>query len=150
MDQHETQGMETCPACHRHKHTPRDAESLQQLKNRLSRMTGQLNGIARMLDENRYCGDILIQISAVEKALQGFGYTVALVIMCVIRELLGSGTFGAGVLNGGAGIRIIPEGYPAMHMIMPVGGFLTLGFVVAGFQWLLRRIQNNKKEDAKK
>jgi electron transport complex protein RnfE len=88
--------------------------------------------------------------SAVDGLCQGIGYTIALVTMCVIRELLGSGTFGAGVLNGGAGIRIIPEGYPAMHMIMPVGGFLTLGFVVAGFQWLLRRIQNNKKEDAKK
>ena len=41
---------------------------------------------------------------------QGIGYTVALVLMCVIRELLGSGTFGGGLLNGGEGIRIIPEG----------------------------------------
>lgn len=88
--------------------------------------------------------------SAVDGLCQGIGYTVALVAMCVIRELLGSGTFGAGVLNGGAGIRIIPEGYPAMQMVMPVGGFLTLGFVVAGFQWLLRHMQNKKKEDAKK
>ena len=77
---------------------------------------------------------------------QGIGYTVALVIMCVIRELLGSGTFGAGVLNGGEGIRIIEEGYPAMQMIMPVGGFLTLGFVIAGFQHYMRRRQNKKKE----
>ena len=64
-----------CPACHQ-RHTPRDAEELRQLKNRLNRMVGQLNGISRMLDENRYCGDILIQISAVEKALQSFGYNV--------------------------------------------------------------------------
>ena len=77
---------------------------------------------------------------------QGIGYTVALVIMCVIRELLGSGTFGAGVLNGGEGFRIIEEGYPAMQMIMPVGGFLTLGFVIAGFQYYMRRRQNKKKE----
>ena len=84
--------------------------------------------------------------SAVDGLCQGIGYTVALVIMCVIRELLGSGTFGAGVLNGGEGIVIIPEGYPAMQMVMPVGGFLTLGFVIAGFQWYMRRRQNKMKE----
>lgn len=78
-----------CPACHQ-RHTPRNAEELRQLKNRLNRMVGQLNGIARMLDENRYCGDILIQISAVERALQGFGYTVLKSHMesCVVEEVL--------------------------------------------------------------
>ena len=84
--------------------------------------------------------------SAVDGLCQGIGYTVALVIMCVIRELLGSGTFGAGVLNGGEGIRIIAEGYPAMQMVMPVGGFLTLGFVIAGFQHYMRNRQNKMKE----
>ena len=84
--------------------------------------------------------------SAVDGLCQGIGYTVALVAMCVVRELLGSGTFGGGILNGGEGIVIIPEGYPAMQMVMPVGGFLTLGFLVAGFQWLMRRMQNKKKE----
>ena len=84
--------------------------------------------------------------SALDGLFQGIGYTVALVIMCVIRELLGSGTFGGGILNGGEGIVIIPEGYPAMQMVMPVGGFLTLGFVIAGFQWFMRRRQNKKKE----
>ena len=79
--------------------------------------------------------------SAVDGLCQGIGYTVALVIMCVIRELLGSGTFGGGILNGGEGIVIIPEGYPAMQMVMPVGGFLTLGFVIAGYQWFMRRRQ---------
>jgi len=84
--------------------------------------------------------------SAIDGLCQGVGYTVALVIMCVIRELLGSGTFGGGLLNGGEGIVIISEGYPAMQMVMPVGGFLTLGFVVAGFQWFMRRRQNKMKE----
>ena len=88
--------------------------------------------------------------SALDGLFQGIGYTVALVIMCVIRELLGSGTFGAGVLNGGEGIVILSEGYPAMQMVMPVGGFLTLGFVIAGFQWYTRRRNNQKKEAAKK
>ena len=77
-----------CPACHQ-RHTPRSEEELRQLKNRLNRMVGQLNGIGRMLDENRYCGDILVQISAVEKALQGFGYSVLKSHMenCVVEEV---------------------------------------------------------------
>ena len=87
--------------------------------------------------------------SALDGLAQGFGYTVALVAMCIVRELLGSGTFGGGILNGGEGIRIIPEGYPAMLMIMPVGGFLALGFLIAGFQWLMRRMDKKEKEEGK-
>ena len=90
--------------------------------------------------------------SALDGLFQGIGYTTALVIVCVIRELLGSGTFGGGLLNGGEGIRIIPEGYPAMQLVMPVGGFLTLGFVIAGFQWFTKHLRSTeaKKEAAKK
>ena len=90
--------------------------------------------------------------SAVDGLCQGIGYTVALVIVCVIRELLGSGTFGGGLLGpGGAGIRIIPEQFPAMQIVMPVGGFLVLGFVLAGSQALMSYLEkkNKKKEAAK-
>ena len=89
--------------------------------------------------------------SAVDGLCQGLGYTVALTLICMIRELLGSGTFGGGLLNGGEGIRIIPEGYPAMYMVMPVGGFLVLGFVLAGSQYLTKYMErkNKKKEGAK-
>ena len=90
--------------------------------------------------------------SAVDGLCQGIGYTVALVIVCVIRELLGSGTFGGGLLGpGGAGIRIIPEQFPAMQIVMPVGGFLVLGFVIAGSQALMKYMDNKskKKEGAK-
>lgn len=86
-----------------------------------------------------------VRDSAIDGLCQGIGYTLALVAMCVIRELLGAGTFGGGLLNGGEGIRVIPQEYPAMQMVMPVGGFLTLGFIVAGFQWLLRRSEKKKK-----
>lgn len=83
--------------------------------------------------------------SAVDGLCQGIGYTVALVIMCVVRELLGSGTFGGGLLGeNGAGIRIFPAEYAAMQMIMPVGGFLALGFLVAGFQWFNRWLHNRR------
>ena len=89
--------------------------------------------------------------SAADGLTQGIGYTVALVITCVIRELLGSGTFGGGLLNGGEGIRIIPSPFPAMQMVMPVGGFLILGFVIAGSQWLMKHLEmkSKKKEAAK-
>ena len=89
--------------------------------------------------------------SAVDGLCQGIGYTVALVIVCVIREFLGNGTFGGGLLNGGEGIRIISEGYPAMQLVMPVGGFLVLGFVIAGSQWLMQYLEkrNKQKEAAK-
>ena len=87
--------------------------------------------------------------SAVDGLCQGIGYTVALVLICIIRELLGAGTFGGGLLNGGEGIRIIPEGYPAMYVVMPVGGFLVLGFVLAGSQALTKRMEKkNKKKEA--
>ena len=85
--------------------------------------------------------------SALDGLFQGLGYTVALTIMCIIRELLGNGTFGGGLLCGGEGIRVIPEVFSANLMIMPVGGFLTLGCLIAGAQWLTKRLE--RKEAAK-
>jgi len=84
--------------------------------------------------------------SAVDGLCQGIGYTVALVIVCVVREFLGAGTFGGGLLNGGEGIRILPEGVPAMQMVMPVGGFLALGCILAGFQYMTRKMENARKD----
>ena len=84
--------------------------------------------------------------SAVDGLCQGIGYTVALVIVCVVREFLGSGTFGGGLLNGGEGIRILPEGVPAMQMVMPVGGFLAMGCILAGFQYMMRKMENARKD----
>ena len=94
-----------------------------------------------------------ILASAVDGLCQGIGYTVALVIVCIIRELLGNGTFGGGLLGpGGAGIQIIPQPFPAMQMVMPVGGFLVLGFVIAGSQALMKYLEkkNKMKEAAHK
>ena len=92
-----------------------------------------------------------VAASAIDGLCQGIGYTVALVIMCVVREFLGSGTFGGGLLNGGEGIRILPEGTAAMQVVMPVGGFLVLGFVIAGSQKLMTVLEKkNKKKEADK
>lgn len=88
--------------------------------------------------------------SAVDGLTQGIGYTAALVIMCIIRELLGSGTFGKGVF-GADGIRILPAQYPALMIILPVGGFLTLGCLIALTQWVNRKLAAREaaKEAAK-
>lgn len=77
------------PCCCHQKATPRGEKELRQLKNRLSRMTGQLSGIGKMLDENRYCGDILTQVAAVESALQSFAYVILQEHMetCVVEEI---------------------------------------------------------------
>ncbi len=74
--------------CHQ-KTTPRQESELKQLKNRLNRITGQLNGIGKMLEENRYCGDILMQVAAAESALQSFAYLILQEHMetCVVEEI---------------------------------------------------------------
>lgn len=57
----------------------RSEEEMKQLLNRLSRIEGQVRGIKRMVEESAYCPDILIQVSAINAALNAFN-----------RELLSS------------------------------------------------------------
>ena len=87
-----------------------------------------------------------IAASAIDGIAQGVGYTIILVVRCVIREFLGAGTFGAGVL-GNNGIRILPEQFPALGMALPVGGFLTLAVVIAFMQWALARSEKKKETE---
>ena len=79
-----------------------------------------------------------IGASAVDGICQGIGYTVVLLAMCFIRELLGAGTL--------AGFRIIPEQFPIGVLTLPVGGFLVLGCLIAAMQWALARPKKNKEE----
>ena len=79
---------------------------------------------------------------------QGIGYTVVLLIMCIIREFLGAGTFGGGILGPDLkGIQIIPSQFPAGMLTLPVGGFLVLGCLIAFMQWALAKSKN--KEESK-
>ena len=61
--------MEKSECTCRYKATPRDEEFQANLQNRLSRAIGQLKGVKAMLDDNRYCGDVLMQLAAAEKAV---------------------------------------------------------------------------------
>lgn len=63
-------------ACCRYKSSPRETVDQKKLQNRINRIIGQLKGIQGMLEDNRYCGDILMQIGAVESALQSLGYVI--------------------------------------------------------------------------
>ncbi|MBR1690677.1 MAG: electron transport complex subunit E [Oscillibacter sp.] len=98
-----------------------------------------------------------VAASAVDGICQGIGYTLVLMVMCIIRELLGAGTFGGGILgaggilDGGAlgagkGIRIIPEQFPVGVLTLPVGGFIVLACLIAAMQWALARPKKEKEE----
>ena len=98
-----------------------------------------------------FCYKNSVAASAVDGICQGLGYTLVLVIMCVIREFLGKGTFGAGILNGGKGIQIFPAHFAIGGMALPVGGFLTLACVIAAMQYFLNKgKKNEKKEEVEK
>ena len=60
-----------CEKC-THKTKKRDEAEQKKLLNRLSRIEGQIRGIEKMVENDAYCPDILIQVSAVTNALNSF------------------------------------------------------------------------------
>ena len=87
---------------------------------------------------------------------QGLGYTLVLIAMCVIRELLGKGSFGTGIFNTidgvigtGNGIQIFPSEYGALVLTLPIGGFITLGCLIALMQYALRKSAEKKEAKEK-
>ncbi len=74
--------------------------------------------------------------SAIDGLSMGLGFTLALIIIAAIRELLGAGTI--------LGFTVLGSWYsPAILFILPPGAFLTLGFVIAAVQ-KLRNIKEDK------
>ncbi|HCN60850.1 MULTISPECIES: metal-sensing transcriptional repressor [Mammaliicoccus] len=61
---------------HEHTVTPRTKEEKDKVINRLKRIEGQVRGIQNMVEEDRYCVDILVQISAIQSALKNVGFAV--------------------------------------------------------------------------
>jgi electron transport complex protein RnfE len=75
----------------------------------------------------------------VDGICQGLGYTLVLLAMCIVRELLGAGTL--------AGVQIMPAGYQTIGVLtLPVGGFMALGALIAAMQWALNRPKKAAKE----
>ena len=56
--------------CHKSKH--RSEEEYRALINRLNRIEGQVRGVKKMIESDAYCTDVLIQVSAVQAALNAF------------------------------------------------------------------------------
>lgn len=52
------------------KKTYRSNEEKKLITNRLSRIEGQVKGIKKMVEEDKYCNDILIQLSAIENSIK--------------------------------------------------------------------------------
>lgn len=76
--------------------------------------------------------------SVVDGLATGLGFTGALILMSVIRELFGSGTL--------FGLQVMPDGYePAVLLISPAGGFLVLGCLIALVQFITSAVR--KKEE---
>ena len=76
---------------------------------------------------------------------QGIGYTWVLLAMCIIREFLGKGAFGGGVL-GANGVQIFPSDFGVGMLTLPVGGCLVLAALIAAMQWALARPKKDKEE----
>ena len=106
-----------------------------------------------------FCQKNTVGASFFDGIFQGLGYTLVLIVMCVFRELVGSGRFGGGLIditNGfritmdgtGAGIQIFPSDFGATIMTLPFGGFITLGLLIAIMQYALKK--SAKKKEAQK
>ncbi len=82
--------------------------------------------------------------------MMGLGFTLALVLLGAVREIMGSGTLfaQAPLLLGDAfsfmEITLIPDYKGFLLMILPPGGFLALGFLLAGKRLLDQRMQQSK------
>ena len=104
-----------------------------------------------------FCQKNPVGPSFVDGITQGLGYTVVLIVMCLIREFLGSGRFGGGLIDvtegfrftldgTGSGVQLFDSQYGASILTLPVGGFLTLGFIFAAMQAALKKAAGNKAE----
>lgn len=56
-----------CSCCKTKKRTE---DEKKKIESRINRLVGQMNGIKKMVDEDRYCDDILIQLSAIDKSIK--------------------------------------------------------------------------------
>ena len=73
--------------CEKHKH--RETEEYRELIRRLNRIEGQIRGVKGMVEEERYCVDILNQVSAIQSALNGFNKVLlsSHINTCVVKDI---------------------------------------------------------------
>jgi electron transport complex protein RnfE len=87
-----------------------------------------------------FAGKNDIKSSAMDGVGMGVGFTLALMMIAFVRELLGAGSL--------FGVRVFGEGYPdALMFILAPGGFLVLGFMLALVNKLLSGDRKKKKAE---
>jgi hypothetical protein len=76
-----------CQECARTKH--RTEEEKKKLIRRLNIISGQIGGLKQMIETDRYCDEVLIQISSVNKALKSLGNEILKnhLETCVVKDL---------------------------------------------------------------
>ncbi len=79
----------TCPHCAAERQTARGEEEKKKLMNRLSRIEGQIRGIRGMVEKDAYCPEIMLQVSAVNAALNSFNKVLMEnhLHSCVVEDL---------------------------------------------------------------
>ena len=86
--------------------------------------------------------------SVIDGLASGIGYTLGLLVLSFVRELLGTGILFSAA-DGTGGIQILGDWYPpATIFVMPAGAFLTLGCLCAGFNKLRAAVENRRSKAA--
>ncbi len=82
----ENQNKNSCPSC---KKKERSSEEYKNLMTRLNRVEGQIRGIKKMLENDAYCPDILLQVSAANAALNSFSKLLLSnhIHTCVVKDI---------------------------------------------------------------
>lgn len=91
-----------------------------------------------------------VKFAAWDGLMMGLGFLWVLVLLGAIREIIGNGTLFAdaslllGPAFGFMELTLIPEYRGYLIMILPPGGFLVMGFIMAGKRWLDRRAEQQQ------
>ena len=78
-----------CSNCENIKQTKRNEEDKKTLISRINRLSGQMTGVKKMIEDDRYCGDILIQLSAIDKSIKSLASLILNKHMhsCVVKSV---------------------------------------------------------------
>lgn len=79
------------PIIRKYSQPPRDEDVVAEAMKKLNRISGRVDGIRKMLNEGRYCGDILMQLSAAKSMIHQCEYLILEdhLKTCVVEQLAG-------------------------------------------------------------
>lgn len=79
--------MECCKNCSRSTH--RSSEEKKYLRTRLNTIEGQVRGVSKMIDEDKYCNDVLIKLLAINKSIKSLSNDIlkSHLSSCVVEDI---------------------------------------------------------------